>query len=181
MRRFLAFGGCWISLLITLTCSHTDDRLAQSTSSKRAEVFAFFNAVRLDLATEEGSYSRLEGFTEGTKTFLEDRKAQSLYRIAGMYFEKNLDREQGAYEYADRFYGEGLVVHLIIYPSDEEYIWESLLGKDKGKGKQVGSNFVYYQVFTANPPDPDLEEKITLVIENNINKYAATIGQPLEL
>ena len=148
-----------------MACSHTDDRLAQSTSPKRAAIFAFFNAVRLDLANEEEYNSRLDGFTEETKVFLEYRQAQSLYRIAGMYFEKNLDREHGAYEYADRFYDEGLVIHLIIYPPDQEYIWESLLGYNKGKGKQVGTNFVYYKVFTANPPDLGMEEKITAIIE----------------
>jgi hypothetical protein len=56
-----------------------------------------------------------------------------------------------------------------------------LLGYNKGKGKQVGTNFVYYQVFTANPPDLGLEEKITAIIESNIEKYAATIGQPLDI
>jgi hypothetical protein len=90
MSRLLTFGGCWIILFATLACSHTDDRLAQSTSPKRAAIFAFFNAVRLDLANEEEYNSRLDGFTEETKVFLEDRQAQSarpgiyLGKLAGL-------------------------------------------------------------------------------------------------
>ena len=56
---------------------------------------------------------------------------------------------------------------------------ENLLGYNKGKGKQVGQNYVYYQVFTAQPEDTELEQKIETIIEQNMEKHAAGIGAPM--
>jgi len=51
-----------------------------------------------------------------------------------------------------------------------------VVGVDRGRGKQVGRNFVYYQVFSAKPTDVDLETKINEIIEQNLEKHAAAIA-----
>ncbi|MEL7220510.1 MAG: hypothetical protein AAGJ93_04275, partial [Bacteroidota bacterium] len=159
--RYYSFAYCYLPLLILFffsACSGTDDRLATSTSPKRAVFYDFFNDVRLEVAAlEEAGEERLADFTTETKKFLENREAQEKYKLAGFYFEKGLNRQKGAYDYADRFFPNGCVIHLIIYPPEQEAIWTSLQGYNKGKGKQVGQNYVFYQVFTANPTDEALE------------------------
>lgn len=163
------------------SCSKGNDQLANSTSPKRAVFFDFFNDIRLEIAAlEEAGEDRLAGFTVDTKKFLENRDAQERYKIAGFYFEKGLDREKGAYDYADRFFSNGCVIHVIVYPPEQEAIWQSLQGYNKGTGKQVGQNYVFYQIFTANPTDDALESKITAIVDQNITKHAAKIGVKME-
>lgn len=164
-----------LSISLLFSCGGADDRLATSTP-KRQPFFDFFNDVRMEVAELEPQYSRLDGFTAETKKFLENRTAQQKYKIGGFYFEKGLNREQGAYDYADRFYPDGAVIHCIVYPPDQQGVWQNLLGFNKGKGKQVGQNYVYYQVFTAQPEDTELEQKIEAIIERNMEKHAASIG-----
>jgi hypothetical protein len=164
-------------LLLIASCGAKDDRLATSNSPKRTVYFDFFNDVRLGIAAlEEAGEDRLTGFTTETLSFLENREAQEKYKIGGFYFEKGLDREKGAYDYADRFFPNGCVIHVIVYPPEQEGVWQSLQGYNKGEGKQVGQNYVFYQVFTANPVDDVLEAKIKVIIEQNIVKHAAKIG-----
>ena len=165
---------CLLAIML-VACGGGDDRLA-STTAKRQPYFDFFNDVRVEIADLEAQYSRLDGFTTETKKFLENRAAQQKYRVGGFYFEKGLNREKGAYDYADRFFPDGAVIHCIIYPPEQQGIWQNLLGYNKGKGKQVGQNYVYYQVFTAQPEDTDLERKIETIIERNMEKHAAQIG-----
>ncbi|MEL6655773.1 MAG: hypothetical protein AAFY48_21235 [Bacteroidota bacterium] len=167
--------GLFLVATFVFACGSGDDRLASS-SAKRQPYYDFFNDVRLEIADLEAQYSRLDGFTSETKKFLENRGAQQKYKIGGFYFEKGLNREQGAYDYADRFFPDGAVIHCIIYPPEQQSIWQNLLGYNKGKGKQVGQNYVYYQVFTAQPEDTDLEQKIETIIERNMEKHAAQIG-----
>jgi hypothetical protein len=167
-------------IAFTLMACGPDDRVASSFSPKRQVFYDFFNDIRLEVADLEGSYSRLEGFTEDTKHFLESREAQERYSIAGFYFEKGLDREQGAYNYEDRFDDNGCVILVIAYPPHEQSIWQTRLQmNERGKGKQVGQNYVFYQVFTAKPRDADLENKINTIIEQQMENHAATIGQLL--
>ena len=71
------------------------------------------------------------------------------------------------------------MIHCIVYPPEQQGIWQNLLGYNKGKGKQVGQNYVYYQVFTAQPEDTELEQKIETIIEQNMEKHAAGIGAPM--
>lgn len=170
-------GLIFLSLLVA--CGGSDDRIATTNSPKRQVFFDFFNDIRLEVAELEPRYSRLDGFTTQTKKFLENRTAQEKYKIGGFYFEKGLNREQGAYDYADRFYPDGAVIHCIVYPPEQQGIWQNLLGYNKGKGKQVGQNYVYYQVFTAQPEDTELEQKIETIIEQNMEKHAAGIGAPM--
>ena len=171
--RYLLSG---VLIMLLFACGGSDDRLASSSSPKRQPFFDFFNDIRLEISELENQYSRLDGFTAETKKFLENRTAQQKYKIGGFYFEKGLNREQGAHDYADRFYPDGAVIHCIVYPPDQQGVWQNLLGFNKGKGIQVGQNYVYYQVFTAQPTDTDLENKIEAIIERNMEKHAAKIG-----
>lgn len=165
-----------ILLFAISACGGGDDHSANSSSPKRQPFFDFFNDIRAEVGELEAQYSRLDGFTVETKKFLENRTAQQKYKIGGFYFEKGLNREKGAHDYADRFYPDGAVIHCIVYPPEQQGIWQNLLGYNKGKGKQVGQNYVYYQVFTAQPTDTDLEQKIEAIIERNMEKHAAQIG-----
>jgi hypothetical protein len=177
IRSFLRSLSLVFLLILIASCSTKDDRLATTSSPKRTVYFDFFNDVRLGIADlEEAGEDRLSGFTTETLKFLENREAQEKYKIGGFYFEKGLDREKGAYDYADRFFSNGCVIHVIVYPPDQQGVWQSLQGYNKGKGKQVGQNYVFYQVFTANPTDEVLEAKINTIIEQNITKHAAKIG-----
>ncbi|MEZ4986578.1 MAG: hypothetical protein R2795_16335 [Saprospiraceae bacterium] len=166
--------------MLLLGCSPTDPMDAQTPSSLREPFFDFFNAIRREVHTLEEEYPRIAGFGTETKAFLENRESQALYKIAGFYFERNLNREQGAYNYADRFFDDGCVIHCIVYPPEQVVVWQNLQGYNKGKGKQVGVNFVYYQVFTAHPEDIALENRIGHIIEQKMEEYAATIGQPMQ-
>ncbi|WP_367389852.1 hypothetical protein [Lewinella sp. LCG006] len=173
----LRFIILWVVSFSLFACG-ADDRIASSFSPKRQVFYDFFNDIRLEVADLEGAYSRLEGFTEDTKNFLESREAQERYSIAGFYFEKGLDREQGAYNYEDRFEEDGCVILVIAYPPHEQSIWQTRLqNNERGKGKQVGQNYVFYQVFTAKPRDADLEQKINTIIEKQMENHAATIGK----
>lgn len=172
-KRYLIGG---ILLVFLSTCGGGDDRLATTSSPKRQVFYDFFNDIRMEIAELEAQYSRLDGFTVETKKFLENRAAQQKYKIGGFYFEKGLNREKGAHDYADRFYPDGAVIHCIVYPPDQQGVWQNLLGYNKGKGIQVGQNYVFYQVFTAQPTDTDLEHKIEAIIERNMEKHAAEIG-----
>ena len=167
-------------MVFTLIACGADDHTAIAFSPKRQAFYDFFNDIRSEVADLEGSYSRLEGFTEDTRNFLESREAQERYSIAGLYFEKGLDREQGAYNYEDRFEDDGCVILVIAYPPHEQSIWQTRLqNNERGKGKQVGQNYVFYQVFTAQPRDAGLENKINTIIEQQIERHAATIGKLL--
>ena len=161
---------------ILSSCGPSDSRLAKAPGPNFQPYYDFFNDIRLEIADLQEQHPRLEGFLEQTKDFLESRESQKLYDLSGLYFEKNLNRQQGAYDYADRFFENGMVLHFIIYPPKERYRYEALLGKNKGHGKQVGQQFVYYQVFTANPTDLDLEEAIKSIVDRNIEKHAQYIG-----
>jgi len=165
-----------IMIVTIVSCGKTDERLAESRSSKLNGVYHFFNDVRLDIIELEPQYNRLENFAIETKKFLESKKSQELYEVAGLYFEKRLNREKGAIEYEDRFLADGMVLHLIVFPPKEELAWKNALGDRKGKGKQVGVNFIYYQTFTAQPTDEILEKKINKIIEQNIEKHAADLS-----
>lgn len=165
-------------ILITIfssACGSRDERIATSFSPSRQVYYDFFNDIRLEIAELEPDYKSLEGFTEMTKTYLESKESQRLYQLTGVYFEKNKNREQGAYEYEDRFFVNGSQLHFIVYPPEEKVRYETALGVNKGYGKQVGQNYVYYQVFTANPTDEVLENKIKTIVENNIQKHAQYI------
>ncbi len=179
MKNMLMFRFTFIVAItfLILGCG-TDDRVAASFSPKRQVFYDFFNDIRLQVSDMEEVYSRLDGFTADTKSFLESREAQERYSIAGFYFEKGLDREQGAYRYEDRFHEDGCVILVIAYPPHEQSIWQTRLEKnERGKGKQVGQNYLFYQVFTAKPQDIDLENKINTIIEQQIEKHAARIGK----
>lgn len=176
MLRFTFF---WVMILTLMTCG-PDDRVASSFSPKRQVFYDFFNDIRLEVADLEDDYPHLAGFTEDTKLFLESREAQERYSLAGFYFEKGLDREQGAYNYAERFEDNGCVILVIVYPPNDQSIWETRLQmNERGKGKQVGQNYVFYQVFTAQPMNADLENKINTIIEQQMENHAATIGKLL--
>lgn len=164
-------------LVSLISCRETDERLAKSPASRLDNIYDFFNDVRLDIIEMEAEYPYLENFTDDTRKFLENKKAQKLYQLAGLYFEKGLNREKGAYEYEDRFFEEGMVLHLIVFPPEQEFAWKSRIGVDKGQGKQLGQNFIYYQIFTAHPTDDDLEAKINTIIEQNIKKHAAALSE----
>lgn len=168
-----------LALVSIISCGKTDERLAESPTSRLDAIYDFFNDVRLEIIEIESQYPYLENFTEDTRKFLENKKAQKLFQLAGLYFEKGLDREKGAYEYEDRFFEKGMVLHLIILPPTQETAWKSRIGVDKGQGKQVGQNFIYYQTFTAQPVDDDLEAKINTIIEQNIKKHAAELSEPI--
>lgn len=179
MKNMLMFRFTFIvaTTLLVFSCG-TDDRVANSFSPKRQVFYDFFNDIRLQVSDMEEVYSRLDGFTADTKNFLESREAQERYSIAGFYFEKGLDREQGAYRYEDRFHEDGCVILVIAYPPHEQAIWETRFEtNERGKGKQVGQNYIFYQVFTAKPQDIDLENKINTIIEQQIEKHAARIGK----
>ncbi len=177
MFKFINYILLFSFFFLLTNCGETDERIARSSSPKRQEIYDFMNDVRLEIAEFEQHYTRLNDFVEETKTFLQSRDAQSYYKISGLYFEKNLNREKGAYNYEDRFFDNGMMIHVIIYPPSQKGVWQAVLGIDKGKGKQVGRNFIYYQVFTAQPTDETLENKINEIIERNIEKYAAQIGE----
>lgn len=176
----LRFAFLWILAFSVMACG-ADDRMASSFSPKRQVFYDFFNDIRLKVADLEDAYPRLQGFTESTKSFLESREAQERYSIAGLYFEQGLDRQQGAYNYEDRFAADGCVILVIVYPPQDQSIWQTRLNNnERGKGKQVGQNYVFYQVFTAQPRDASLEAKINTIIEQEIANHAATIGKLLD-
>ncbi len=165
-----------IVVLLCCSCGPQDDREAKAIAPNRQVYYDFFNDIRLEIAPLEEEHSRLEGFMEETKIFLESRETQGYYDLTGMYFERNLNREEGAYDYEDRFFDDGMVIHFIVYPPQEMFRYEGLLGVNKGYGKQVGQNFVYYQIFSAKPTDTELEEEIKSIVERNIEKHAQFIG-----
>ena len=174
MFRTLVVLGLLFGILSA--CGPSDDRLAQAPGPNLQPYYDFFNDIRLEIADLQEEYPRLEGFLEETKDYLESRESQQLYDLSGLYFEKNLNRQQGAHNYADRFFEDGMVLHFIVYPAKEQFRFEQLLGRNKGYGKQVGQQFVYYQVFTAKPTDLELEEAIKNIVDRNIEKHAQYIG-----
>lgn len=179
MKKIIHHFLLFIILATAVSCGETDERFAESPSSKLKGVYRFFNDVRLDVLELEPEYSQLENFTKETKKYLQSKTSQKLYEVAGLYFEKRLNREQGAIEYEDRFLEDGMVLNLIVFSPKEEITWKNSLGYRKGKGKQVGVNFIYYQVFTAQPINEALEDKINAIIEQNIEKHAAELSRPI--
>jgi hypothetical protein len=158
-----------------------DSGAANPSSPKRQVYFYFFNDIRQEIGALEEQYSRLANFTANTKTFLESREAQKTYVIGSFYFEKGLDRERGAINYADRFADDGIVVLVAIYTEREKEIYTARLEKnERSVGKQVGQNYVFYQAFTAKPRDEELEKKINNIIARQIEAHAATIAQPID-
>lgn len=162
-------------ILLLVGCAPANPNEAKCFSPKRQVIYDFFNEVRYEVAGLTKDYARLDGFQKETKSFLESKSAQGHYKIAGLYYERGLNRQKGAHQYEDRFFADGMIVHLIVYPPDQEQVWKNLIGFNKGKGKQVGNNFVFYQVFTAQPTDEALENKINTIIENKIKAHASAI------
>jgi hypothetical protein len=152
LRPFSVLTAFFLAALVLSDCAG-DDRLATTLNSRRKPLYAFFNDVRLAIAKEFPDHARLPDFLEKTKTHLESKDAQDLYKLSGMYFEHNLNRKEGAYEYEDRFFANGCIIHVILYPPEQEILWENLQGYRKGGGKQIGQNFLFHQVFTAQPTD----------------------------
>lgn len=171
-----------IALLVLITsllgCKPKDERLARPLAPSRQPHYDFFNDIRLDIGALEPLYPRLEGFTDDTRKYLQSHRSQSLYRIAGMYFEKNKNRAQGAYQYEDRFLVNGCQLHCIIYPHEQYDLYQSLVGYRKGYGRELEKSLVYYQIFTANPVDTLLEEQIKHIIDRNIDKHAPYLVTP---
>lgn len=160
---------------IVVSCND-DPRLASTLNAQRKPLYAFFNDVRLDIEAALPNHPRLPEFMDKTKNFLESQESQDLYKLSGMYFEYNLNREEGAYEYEDRFFDNGCIVHIILYPADQQILWQNLQGYNKGGGMQVGRNFLFHQVFSAQPTDEVFEQTIVEIINNNVEKHAAALG-----
>ena len=163
-----------------MTCGEQEGNLAKPLAPSRQPYYDFFNDVRLEIGELEPLYPRLENFMEETRNYLENKDAQSLYRIAGLYFEKNKNREQGAWNYEDRFFVNGCQLHFIVYPMDQYGVFQNVVGIRKGYGRELPGSLVYYQIFTANPTDSLLETEIKTIVERNIDKHAPYIGAPLQ-
>jgi hypothetical protein len=176
LRPFAVFAILLLIGILLPDCTG-DAQLASTLNSRRKPLYAFFNDVRLAIDREFPDHPRLPDFLEKTKTHLESQEAQSLYKLSGMYYEHNLNREEGAYDYADRFFADGCIIHIILYPPEQEILWENLQGYNKGGGKQIGQNFLFHQVFTAQPADTAFEARVVAIIDEQVSKHAAALAQ----
>ncbi|RME98478.1 MAG: hypothetical protein D6772_08965 [Bacteroidetes bacterium] len=175
--RLLSFFVALLLLVFLLPDCSGDPRLATTMNSRRKPLYDFFNDIRLAIAAEFPDHPRLPDFLEKTKTYLESQQAQDLYKLGGMYYEHNLNRQQGAYEYEDRFFENGCIIHIVLYPPEQEILWKNLQGYHKGSGKQIGQNFLFYQVFTAKPTDEAFETRIVEIINEQLATQAAALAQ----
>lgn len=164
---FISFS---ILVLLANACQ-SDSQLAEAPDRSEQLLYDFFNDIRLEVAKLEPTRPQLKGWTKETKQYLENSRAQKLYTTAGLYFELNKNREKGAYDYADRFFDNGCQIHIVVYPPSEHERYSKNIGRRKTYGRQLGRHFVLYQVFTAQPDNPALENDIKSIIENIMRKY----------
>ncbi|MGK0366572.1 MAG: hypothetical protein ACI85O_003647 [Saprospiraceae bacterium] len=170
MKRFRLLTFFLLIALLNISCN-SDPKLAYPSDSNEQLLYDFFNDIRLQVSVLEPGRKQLQGWTRETKQYLENAGAQKLYKTAGLYFELNKNREKGAHDYADRFFDNGCQIHIIVYPPEQHKRYSENIGRRKTYGRQLGKHSVLYQVFTAQPDNPALEDDIKTIIESVMEKY----------
>jgi len=170
MNGFRFFVVFLFIALLSISCN-SDPKLAYPSDSSEQLLYDFFNDIRLQVSVLEPGRKQLKGWTRETKQYLENARAQKMYKTAGLYFELNKNREKGAHDYADRFFDNGCQIHIIVYPPEQNERYAANIGRRKTYGRQLGKHYVLYQVFTAQPENPALEDDIKTIIERVMEKY----------